>query len=205
MIFPLGQYAAINSDSTVASTKVKRWGVSMPRYIDLPDTDLWKITVTSGVILGSTMQRCMEMAGENWAAAFVSNLREHYLSAFPLGAMFLDSVNAFYPTSGTQTLYCTTLAGEFFFTSEAQARNFRDIIFDYMMTKKRDVAPTEPAAAEISDAFELNYNVTQLAAAEGKTCSMKGCSFNFGHEDTGICHDNWDKISQHALKCTKWQ
>jgi hypothetical protein len=182
--------------TTAPLTKHKRWTVSDPRQTGAHS---YTVTVISGIIVSNALSQCQYDTGADWAGAFAEGIINHWVvEEFGIRDL-ITSIEGYYPTSNTVNLYCTTLAVRIAFGVVEHAEAFADAARDYMnRNAKRGVV------SEVNgDLLELpEFNNTELGKREASAVSCKnGCKFDFGSEDTGICHDDWGKISKHSMMC----
>lgn len=183
------------------STEEKRWTVSDPIKSGFGLDSRYTVTVISGIIMSRAQQHCMLESGENWAEAFASALMTYFAHDNPLvrDHLVYSLDCAFYPTSNTQNLYCTTLAVEFVFHTSFYARMCQTAARNYMRQGLATGSEINEPFPELSEAFSVTGNVTELGK-RAVTCKNT-CKFNFGTHDTAICHDGLSKIKHHKVEC----
>lgn len=193
-------YAAVIEPQTSALTKDKRWTVSSPKQTG---AQTYTVTVISGIIVSHVLEQCRYQTGADWAGAFAEALIQYYANVFGHKSD-ISGVEGFYPTSDTVGLYCTTLAVRVAFKDEGWAKLFTSAAREYMQKNLKggtvsEVDESLPELPELPDT--LPEDTTDMEKRDALAGCKKTCKFNFGKEDTGICHDDWGKISRHHMTC----
>ena len=194
-LFALGNSAALPTSSSHHVDK--RYVLSNTLGVQYNGKTAYMVQVISGVAMSNLLNTCLSNSGADWAQSFVANLADQWDRQG--GAATLLHTWGFYATSNTAGLFCTTLAGELVFSTRTAAEQFRQLMVNYLPTKRSLVSGVNEAFDILPPTPPIDANDT-LSTRNAGSCSNH-CNVNFVSQNTDTCHDSFSSLSNNWVSC----
>ncbi|KIN00758.1 hypothetical protein OIDMADRAFT_146103 [Oidiodendron maius Zn] len=195
-LFTLGNSAALPTSSSHHIDK--RYVLSNTLGVQYNGKTAYMVQVISGVAMSNLLNTCLSNSGADWAQSFVANLADQWDREG--GAATLLHTWGFYATSNTAGLFCTTLAGELVFSTRVAAEQFRQLMVNYLPTKRSLVSGVNEAFDILPPTPPIDANNT-LSTRNAGSCSNH-CNVNFINSSGPLIFNNGSKASLQALTLT---